>query len=318
MIYGAPSSGKSFAALDMALSIAHGLPWHGHDTKKKSVLYLAAEGQAGVLKRIETWRQYHGMERIDNFSLLPMPCLIDNPGQLGELLAMIRSLPAMPGVIILDTVARSMLGDENSTLDMGKLVNACGELHEATKATICLIHHTGKDETRGARGAIALTGATDTMFKVVRTTEEKQYLLICERQKDDEPFKPMVFNLEVIDTGHVNADGDPVTSLVPVYDPEAKVKEKKKEKRIVLRGNAKIAMDAYREAIKVHGEDPTEAIKAQMGGLILPTDKVLHDDNWREWAYRKGMDRLPFWRAKKSLIDQSMIDTLDGYYWIRK
>lgn len=324
MIYGAPSSGKSFAALDMALSIAHGLPWHGYNTKKKSVLYLAAEGQAGVLKRIEAWRQYHGMERIDNFSLLPIPCLIDNPGQLGELLAMIRSLPAMPGVIILDTVARSMLGDENSTLDMGKLVNACGELHEATKATICLIHHTGKDETRGARGAIALTGATDTMFKVVRTTEPKQYILHCERQKDDEPFESMLFHFDVVDTGHVNADGDAVTSLVPVYDPDAKITKKEdKGNGKKPRGAAKIALDAFMAAIKEFGECPPESIKMQMGGLVLPTDQVLAESSWRLWAYRKGISdgndeakRQAFFRARNSLVAQGVIDTIDGYYWL--
>jgi len=322
MIYGPPSAGKSFAALDMALCVAHGIPWHEHATKKKPVLYLAAEGQAGVLKRIEAWRQYHDTPSIENFYLLPIPCLVDNTGQLSELIAMIRSLPSMPELIILDTLARSMLGDENSTLDMGRLVNACGDLHEATRAQIMLIHHTGKDETRGARGAIALTGATDSMFKVVRTAEEKQYLLICERQKDDEPFKPMVFNLNLVETGHYNADGDEVTSLVPVYDPDAETSSKGEDKKTRLSVTASIALRALKEAIKVHGEAPTEEMTAQMG-MALPTDRVVKISHWREMAYRMGISdseeadarRQAFHRIKNSLIQKRIIDIFDTYVW---
>lgn len=327
MIYGAPASGKSFAALDMVLCVSNHINWHGHTTKQKSVLYVAAEGQAGVLKRIEAWRQYHNIANIQNFYLLPIPCLVDNPGQLGELLTMIRSLPAMPEIIVLDTLARSMLGDENSTLDMGRLVNSCGDLHEATKAQIILIHHTGKDETRGARGAIALTGATDTMFRVVRTAEDKQYRLDCERQKDDEPFSPKVFNLRIIETGHYNADGDEVTSLVPEYDPDAEIETKKEksanESQPRQSASVHIALRSMREAAKESGEPPTDEIKEKMGGMVLPTDLVVHIDHWRKMAYRMGISdseepdtrKKAFKRAKEALLKNGTINTLDGLFW---
>lgn len=324
MIYGAPASYKSFAALDMALCTANAIPWHGHSTKKTNVLYVAAEGQSGVLKRIEAWRQYHNISSIENFALLPMPCLIDNPGQMAELLAMVRGLPSMPDVIILDTLARSMLGDENSTLDMGRLVIACGELHEATGAQIILIHHTGKDEARGARGAIALTGATDTMLRVIRK-EDNQYILICERQKDDEPFSPMGFTLRTVETGHYNADGDEVTSLVPEYDPDAEVEVKKGKggnESPRQSASAHIALKALREALKEHGEEPDEEIKAKMG-MVLPTDKVVFIDHWRKMAYRMGISdseesaarKMAFKRAKEGLLKNGLVDTLDNLFW---
>ena len=46
MMYGAPGTGKSFLAIDMALSVANGLPWHGYETKQGAVLYIAGEGVA--------------------------------------------------------------------------------------------------------------------------------------------------------------------------------------------------------------------------------------------------------------------------------
>jgi hypothetical protein len=134
----------------------------------------------------------------------------------------------------------------------------------------------------------------------------------------------MLFHFDVVDTGHVNVDGDAVTSLVPVYDPDTNVgKKKNEEKGKKLRGAAKIAFDAFMAAIKEFGEDPSESIKMQMDGLILPTDKVLAESSWRLWAYRKGISdgndeakRQAFFRARNSLVAQGVINTIDGYYWL--
>ena len=40
----APQSFKSFLALDMAVCVARGAPWHGRETAPAAVLYVAAEG----------------------------------------------------------------------------------------------------------------------------------------------------------------------------------------------------------------------------------------------------------------------------------
>jgi putative DNA primase/helicase len=317
LIYGAPGSFKSFSALDIALSIATGKDWHNHQVKSCPVLYLAAEGQSGVLKRIEAWRKYWGIE-LENFNLLPMPCLIDNPAELNELMDLMKII--RPRVIFLDTLARSMLGDENSTLDMGKVVIACDRIREEIGAMVILIHHTGKDETKGARGAIALTGATDTAFRILLKKEYRQFILFCERQKDYDPFFPMFFDLEEVDTEYQTIDGDPVLSLVPIYNPELNVKEGKKD-NLPIRGAAAIALKALGVALKDFGIEPSEEIKNKMS-MSMPGDKVVGIDSWRMTAYRMGISdgdkeaqKKAFKRSKEILLQKGLVKTFDGYYW---
>ena len=326
VVFGPPSGGKSFTVLDLCCSIDSGSLWHGRKVKQKPVLYLAAEGQAGMLKRIEAWKQKRRVD-LPTFALLPMPCLIDEDSQRRELINMIAELPQKPGIIVLDTLARSMTGDENSTSDMGKVVIAAGILIEETGAQVIIIHHTGKDEARGPRGAIALTGATDSMFKVVRLKEDKKFVLLCDRQKDDEPFAPMVFNFTVVDTGFLTVDGSPVTSLVPEFDPEGtadfgKDNGTKKDK---ITSPQRRVLKALRDAIKEHGVPLSEEIMERLTGLVTPNDKMVTINQWRKEAKRKDISEgdvravnQAFDRAKDALEVKEYIGMLDGYVWEQK
>jgi putative DNA primase/helicase len=323
VVFGPPSGGKSFTVLDMCCSIDCGQDWHRHRVKKKPVLYLAAEGQAGMLKRIEAWKQYHKRD-LPTFALLPMPCLVDEPTQRRELLNMIAELPQKPGIIVLDTLARSMTGDENSTADMGKVVIAAGILIEETGAQVIIIHHTGKDESRGPRGAIALTGATDTMLKVVRLTEEKKFALICERQKDDEPFAPMVFDFQVVDTGFLTVDGSPVTSLVPELDEEATAKfgEAKNQKKPKHSKTQDVAILALDITLREKGIYPPDEIRHVIKTIITPATKVALIDDWKSESIRLGISagesraqNKTFSSSRMKLEEDKTISTLGGYVW---
>jgi putative DNA primase/helicase len=324
VVFGPPSGGKSFTVLDICCSIDSGTPWHGRKVKQKPVLYLAAEGQAGMLKRIEAWKQKRRVN-LPTFALLPMPCLIDEDSQRRELINMITELPQKPGIIVLDTLARSMTGDENSTSDMGKVVIAAGILIEETGAQVIIIHHTGKDEARGPRGAIALTGATDSMFKVVRLKEDKKFVLICERQKDDEPFPPMVFQFDVVDTGFLTVDGFPVTSLVPEFDPEGteefekNVKNDKPIKHSKTQERAILALDI---TIRERGIYPPSEILDVMHGAILPNCKITRIEDWKNECFRLGISagesraqNKTFQKAQEQLENKKIITILSGYVW---
>jgi hypothetical protein len=302
VIFGPPGTFKSFIALNMGGCISEGIDWHGRAVNKKFVLYAAAEGQAGTLKRLVALQKYHGVESFERFALLPLPCLLDCENELKAFIEAIRTLPQLPGVIFIDTLARSMSGDENSTSDMGKVVIACGKISEATGAQIVLVHHTGKDESRGARGAIALTGATDSMFKTSKSGE-RQVVFCCERQKDDEPFADMVFNMEVVETGYMNADGEHVCSLVPVLDPEATATKRNASHKPKVSGARRIALNALIEITKHGGR--------------------AHLEDWRKEAYRVGISPSStqdaklkaFKRAVAGLMDSNLVACEDDYYW---
>ena len=250
-----------------------------------------------------------------------MPCLVDDKKELTAFIHSLQFLPETPSLIIFDTLARSMLGDENSTADMGKVVIAAGKIAEQTGAQVLIVHHTGKDESRGARGAIALTGATDTMFKTAKT-DHKEVSLICERQKDDEPTPDLVFSMQTIDTGYVNRDKEPVLSLVPVIDPEA-MKERKSKKKGNLKGANLIAMKALQQALDQSGEKPSDEVRTQMeDDVIAQCGVVVHEDQWREVAYNmsisdggNGAKKKAFSRARTKLLELEKIKTWEGFYW---
>jgi len=55
MIFGASGTYKSFIAIDMAMHMAHEMSWSGFKTKKGTVAYIAAEGGAGISRRLDAW-----------------------------------------------------------------------------------------------------------------------------------------------------------------------------------------------------------------------------------------------------------------------
>ncbi len=69
-LYGPSGHGKTFVALDMSLSISQGVPWQGHPTKQGAVIYVAAEGGPGVLRRVNAWCEQHKLDVSNAFFLL--------------------------------------------------------------------------------------------------------------------------------------------------------------------------------------------------------------------------------------------------------
>jgi hypothetical protein len=63
LIYGQKRSFKSFVAMHLALMIAKGEPWAGKHVKKGVVVYIAAEGSAGMRKRIAAYTKNHKIAR---------------------------------------------------------------------------------------------------------------------------------------------------------------------------------------------------------------------------------------------------------------
>ncbi len=335
VLYGPPGGGKSFVAIDMGLSISTGKDYHGHRVKKKSVLYVAAEGATGVLIRVRAWLIYHGLDwdALKNFHILTIPLRVDDPLSYAHGFAAIEKLVPKPEVIFLDTLARSMTGDENSTADMNRFVDATDTLGRTVGAQMGIVHHTGKDEKRGARGSIALTGATECMFKTLYKSDKREITMTCERQKDQEKDKAMVFRAELVQTDIINADGDEYNSLVPVLDKDlSKENSQKKanetiDKKDGLSHKDYIVMQSLREVLIDKGKAPLEHIADRMdkNGVFLPGDKVISEGDWCDHAIKCGIaseDAKPaaakqaFRRSRLKLLRLNRVQTYEGYCWI--
>lgn len=213
-IYGPSGSGKTFLALDMCLSVAQGEAWRNHRTKKRKVAYIAAEGARGVSMRLQAYasRRELDLNSVDLFVSASCPSLVDD-ASVEALLENVRALGDVD-MLVVDTLAQCSAGaDENNGKEMGIALRACRRVYEEIGASVLLIHHSGKDETRGARGWSGLRAALDTEICV----SEKDGVKVAKvtKQKDGEMGAEYYFKLEQVVLG-IDEDGDEITSCVVV------------------------------------------------------------------------------------------------------
>lgn len=224
VIFGPSGAYKSFLALDMAASIAAEKDWHGIDTDMPGhVIYIGAEGAAGLHLRKKAW-EIRYRKPIKQLGILGSAVTINEAIECQQLvdlcLTAADELSAPIRLVVVDTLARSFAGDENSAAEMGAFVRSCDRIREATGATVLVVHHSGKDAEKGARGSSALRAACDFEFKVT-SSGKKVTKLTCTKAKDSDPIEDMGFKLEAVEIGRNDSKGRPMVSLVPKHDQHA-------------------------------------------------------------------------------------------------
>ena len=197
-MYGAPEAGKSFLAIDMALCIAAGIPWQGHETQKGFVLYISAEGGSGVGKRALAWLLEHQIDPREAdvaWLIESIPVNADSEQMITLMERIVNEVRRHPVLIVVDTLARCFDGDENQQEDMGRFVAGIDILRQEFGCTVMVVHHTNAGGTR-ERGNTAFRGAADTMIRIEKT--DNAISLICDKQKDAAHFDDHLFELTVI------------------------------------------------------------------------------------------------------------------------
>ena len=137
-------------AFDLAASIADGEPWFNCRVTAAPVVYVALEGEAGFKLRAKAWELHHGRSLPDDLHMVMQPfTLTDDPRDVTDLSAVV---PAGAAVFI-DTLNRAApTANENDSADMGGILQAAKRLQSLTAGLVVLVHHSGKDATKGLRG----------------------------------------------------------------------------------------------------------------------------------------------------------------------
>lgn len=94
---------------------------------------------------------------------------------------------------------------------MGKALSHCKGVHKVTGALVVLVHHAGKDTSKGARGWSGIRAAADAELEVMRLANGR--LLRTSKQKDGDDNLEWGFGLDVVPIG-VDEDGDVVSSCI--------------------------------------------------------------------------------------------------------
>lgn len=227
-IYGPSGSYKSFLAIDWACRVATGFSWAEKRVAQGTVIYVVGEGGIGVPRRIKAWeKKYNDGQPVENLVRIECPVFPASPESLNQLLdtiEIIKNTNQLPiRLIVLDTLARCFGGnDENAAKDMGAFIQGCDILKAKTQATILLVHHSGKDLDKGARGSSALRAALDAEFNVRREKEnnheDKAFILTCTKMKDAEEPDKNAYDLRPIEL-YYDEDNELISSLVVIDSP---------------------------------------------------------------------------------------------------
>lgn len=176
-LYGPSGAGKSFLALDLAGAIASAQPfWSGAKVKSASVLYLALEGQGGIRQRVGAWELHHKSQAPDALRFILDDFTLLDSTEADDLAANIVATLGPSAVVVIDTLAQASPGfDENSGSDMSRIIANAKRLADAVSGLVLLVHHAGKDQSRGMRGHSSLFAAMDAVIEVANTVNGRTW-----------------------------------------------------------------------------------------------------------------------------------------------
>jgi hypothetical protein len=289
MVFGSSGSGKSFVTIDVAMAVARGAQWRGLRTRQGKVVYVVAEGAGGFRKRLTAYAKHHSIDLDSVTGMFGVVPHAPNLLAVADVDALVRDLEPFGNVdlVIIDTLAQTAPGgDENSSEDMGLLLRHCRRIQEVTSGLVLLVHHAGKDPTKGARGWSGLKGAMDAMLEVSRIEGSDLRKVRVEKSKDDADGAEWPFRLDVVQLG-VDADLDPVSSCV-----------------IRWQTSAAPALSCTVPKIVVFGIDSFFTASCGM--------RKVRKDAWRRELYGRhtgdsDAKRKAFGRARKELIDAGVL-----------
>jgi hypothetical protein len=270
VVYGESGVGKTFLVSYLAMCVSLGWTWHGREVERGGVIYIAGEGGAGLQHRITAFRQHHGIDKTAGAQIAIIPTGVNfrDGREVDGLIEIMReAAPRLGGrvrLLVVDTLSRAIAGgNENSPDDMGALVAGADRLRAATGVHVLFIHHSGKDDSKGARGHSLLRAAVDSEFKVERPGDSGGVItMTATKQRDLEcDGKPIAFKLRPVELGK-NRRGKPITSCVveSVETPPSKNKrlpDDAQKALTILRGmlpengddDAAIPMEDWRRAV---------------------------------------------------------------------
>lgn len=290
-IFGQPGSAKTFIALDMAFAVAEGAEWFDMRTHACPVLYVNLESSGGLKKRLAAWQT-------DRKRLIPdaVRFVIEPFHILEDVDALARGIE--PGTMIfLDTLNAAAPGlDENSSRDMGLILEAAKKLQRLTEGLVVLVHHCGKDANKGLRGHSSLLAALDAAVEVGRNNDARYWRIT--KAKEAEDGKRRGFRLKTVGLGY-DEDHEPEISCVVEPDNSPTQEEEKP-----LTPTLTYALGTLKTALE---EEKTDSV---------------HVDVWRNHYYARHTadnthaKKTAFLRVRKELSSLGKITVLNDCYSI--
>jgi phage/plasmid primase-like uncharacterized protein/archaellum biogenesis ATPase FlaH len=305
LLFGESGAGKSLFAMDWAFCAANGKDWHNHKVKEElKTLYILGEGFRGASMRFKALSQKYSLTpkniRLSRRSIN----LLDNK-EADEVIKIVTELDFIPDIIIIDTLHRNMVGDENSSEDMAMYFKSIELLARRLNSAIVTVHHSGHGDKGRSRGSSSIKAAMDAEFCVTKNGDGITFS--CTKSKDFGFGTDMGFVIKEVELeGEVFYDEDDDKQITSVYLHYMGVATKEK----TLSKKLQKAMDSLVLALETIGKERPELSILGSGQVIVSLSewKPFFNEH-KELAER----RQNFSECRKELLKQELI-AIDGEY----
>jgi len=326
-LFSPPGSYKSFVAMDMAEAVATGRPWMGRDVPTPGgVLIIAGEGHGGIGARIRACKKHNKTPVGAEIYVLRAAINLRSSAEDFDLLvSSIKELIERTGVqfelVQIDTLARAFGGgQENNSEDMGAFIHNMGRIQRILNCALMIIHHAGKDSSKGLRGHSSLLAAVDTQLELMKidappnpTSEiAGRGLILISKMKDGQDGVRIGFEMVKVEIkASALGIGDAQISLAVRASDEAMQQQaqasaiQRQEKPRKLQENQQVALNAIHKAIEKNGH---------MTNVGNERHKTVTVNEWKdEFVKLKGDSQsinTDFYKGKKSMFAKELV----GYH----
>ena len=234
LVIGAPGSGKSFLALDLALTMALAAvdptaprEWFGRRIKPCGVIYLAAEGGDDFTIRVQAWLLAKGLPADFKLPMFLIPTAVDlrssedNARKLSTEINNVAQVMRLQfncdvGVLFIDTFNRVLAGgDDTSPEHVGRLIRNFDILREATGAAVIAIHHTSKNsKTNDPRGHSSIRADNDGEIFVTKGEQGAPNCWTVTRAKGAPGGDRFEYRLRSLIVGRDENEREEITSCI--------------------------------------------------------------------------------------------------------
>jgi len=247
VIFGESRIGKSFLALDLASKLASGDSWFGYQVKKCNVIYFPAESPLGLHQRLEAMRVHTGQQFPHNLQFMRSSVDVSNPEDVTKVIATVSDSADLLFIDTFNAVASS--SDENSSKEMGRVLNGVRRIIDETGCTVIFVHHCGWNEKDRMRGHSSFSAAMDTRIGVTRDSGHPAWKVRGQREGADTEFHR--YELRVIDLPDLECsscvvmpiDGSPAKKVSPQPRTENQRICLNVAKELIARGVTQVTVD---------------------------------------------------------------------------
>jgi Uncharacterized protein conserved in bacteria len=303
LLFGPSGSMKSFIAMYLAFCLVVGRDFFGRKVERGPAVYICGEGRSGAYRRFSALELHYGIKIPEGSLFLSRRAVTLDSAAVDPLREEIQAATAAAGrppvLLVIDTLARSLVGDENSQKDMAEFVNAVDNISAEFGCTALIIHHTGhaEDSKNRARGSSVLPAAGDS---IIRCDDR---VLTWTKTKDAEPPEPVPFALKKISIGK-DADGKEISSAVIVEAGEGTASRT---------SNIRLKSSAERLAMET-------LIRLSAKGELRADRYWVGLDEWRAEFVRfhcgdnKKSKQTAFGRIRGKLADLELVSVENDWY----